>query len=229
MKRNAGSFIHGRRIKAALSDRGGEGVFWGIAIGMLLYAVFSPFIGYGWGFAPYVAALIAAYGAIEVASAKRFSQWNFENLQKGEDAETRIGQLIEYVLTREGCAVAHSVTEISKVGDIDHIVATPSAIWVIETKYKRVPRKTFPEVLSRIAANTASVRQWAPDGTTVRGCLVLAYESSIRKRNYPYRTEQITAFTPQQLQRELNQEIQSTRSLDEQVAKDIWMLGHSSE
>ena len=230
MKRNAGSHIHGRRIKAVMFDRGGEGVLWGIAIGLLLYAVFSPLIGYGWGFVPYLVTLVAVYIAVEVASARGFSRWNYENLEKGENAETRVGQLIEYALTRDGCAVAHSVTaEIAKVGDIDHIVATPSAIWVIETKYKKVPPKRFPEVLSRIAANTESVRQWAPVGTSVRACLVLAYENKIGKQDYSYRGERIKAYTPNLLVSEIQGESQCKRTLDENVMDEIWKLGLRNE
>lgn len=208
-----------------MADRLGEGVLWGIAIGMLLYAVFSPLIGYGWGFIPYVVALVAVYFVIDLVADNPFSRFSFENLQKGESAETRVGQLIEHAITRESCAVAHSVTKIAEIGDIDHIVVMPSAIWVIETKYKRVPRSRFPTVLGRIAANTRAVRQWAPAGTTVRGCLVLAYEDSIGKRNYSHANETIRVFTPELLGEEIRRESQSKRMVDERVAKDVWQLG----
>ena len=85
-----------------------------------------------------------------------------DNLEKGVDAETRVGQIVEYAITAENCAVAHSVTMIARVGDLDHIVATPVSVWVIETKYRRVSKKSFSKVLSRIAANTDAVRQWVP-------------------------------------------------------------------
>ena len=94
------------------------------------------------------------------------------------DVETLVGQTIERAITAENCAVAHSVKKIAKVGDIDHIVATPKAVWVTETKYRKVPPKSFPKVLNRIAANMKSVRQWAHGKTTVRGCLVLAFENA---------------------------------------------------
>lgn len=232
MKRNAGSFLHQLKIEAVLLDRGIEGVFWGLTIGTLLYAMVIPLIGYGWGFVPFIAVLTGVLIAMKFAGTERFSQWNFENLQKGENAETRVGQLIEYALTRDGCAVAHSVTAgIARVGDIDHMVATPIAIWVIETKYRKVPRKELNKVLGRIAANTVAVRQWAPAGTTVRGCLVLAYETKISKRKYPGPSgkEEITAYTTQQLVREMSHEARSERSLEEKVARDIWELGQVSD
>ena len=211
-------------IKSALLGTGGAGICSGLATGLLFHAVFPRWIGWGWGFAGYMAALAAVYIAIRIIE-RPSSRWNFENLRKGEDAENRVGQIIEYAITARNCAVAHSVTAIAKVGDIDHLVATPVAVWVIETKYRRVPEKFFPEVLSRIAANTESVRQWVPADTTVRGCLVLAYETDINRRNYSHGKEKITAFTPELLMREMRSEARGSRTLDERLAKDIWKLG----
>ena len=228
MRRNAGAFLRGKRVKFLMLGMGGTGIYFGLAIGWLLYAVFPQWIGYGWGFAAYIAALAAVYISIRVVD-RPSSRWNFENLRKGENAETRVGQIIEYAITTENCAVAHSVTEIARVGDIDHIVATPLAVWVIETKYKRVPGTSFPEVLSRIAKNTNAVRQWAPAGTTVRGCLVLAYETAIKRRNYSHGNEKITAYTPELLMREMRHEARAKRLLDARITKDIWKLGHIAE
>ena len=143
-----------------------------------------------------------------------------------------MGQIIEYAITAESCAVAHSVKEIAKVGDIDHIVATPVGVWVIETKYKKVPKKFFRDVLSRIAENTNAVRQWVPAGTPVRGCLVLAYETDIKKKNYSHGKEKITVYTQDSLvslMREVRLEAREKRSLDERITKDIWKLGHIAE
>ena len=136
---------------------------------------------------------------------------------------------IERAITAENCAVAHSVKEIASVGDIDHIVATPVAIWVIETKYQRVPPEAFPKVLSRIAANTKAVRQWAPMGTTVRGCLVLAYEEKIKRREYSSEKETIIAYTPDMLVREMSREARENQRIDGQVSESIWRLGRVIE
>ena len=159
-------------------------------------------------------------------------RWNIDNLGKGLDAETRVGQIIEYAITARDCAVAHSVIEIAKVGDIDHIVATPRGIWVIETKYKRVPKKAFPEVLSRIAANTDAVREWAPAGTDVRACLVLAYETGKARKTRSHGKEKIAVYTEESLaalMRELRKEARGSGSLDERIAKDIWRLARITE
>ena len=69
-------------------------------------------------------------------------------------------------------------------------------LWVIETKYRRVPREHFPEVLRRIADNTTAVWEWAAPGTPVRECLVLAYESRIHRKTYDYGKEAIVVHPP---------------------------------
>lgn len=237
MKKNAGSFIQGKLVKSTLLGVGGAGIYVGLAIGLLLYFVFPRWIGYGWGFAAFVVALAAIYIAIRVI--ERPSSWgNFENLKKGVDAETRVGNIIEYAITAESCAVAHSVTEIAKVGDIDHIVATPVAIWVIETKYKAVPPNKLNEVLNRIATNVDAVRQWAPGSPPVRGCLVLAYEETeFKKKIFEGNKknggiEKITVYTRDSLatfRREMREEARGRRSLDQQIAKRVWKLGRVTE
>ena len=199
----------------------------GLGIAPLFYLV-AIWFGLFWGIAAWMATCVTVWVAVRTLDRPSY-RWNWDNLKKGVDAETRVGQIIEYAITAEYCAVAHSVTEIAKVGDIDHIVATPKGIWVIETKYKRVPEKFFPGVLSRIAANTVAVRQWAPAETPVRGCLVLAYEKEIKRRNFSHGKEKISAFTPEMLMREMRREARGRRSLDERIAKDIWKLGHVTE
>ena len=80
-------------------------------------------------------------------------------------------------------------------------------------------------MLRRIANNTAAVRNWAPPGTPVRACLVLAYEKRIKRKDYDYRKEPIVARTPALLARELAVEAGRTRTLDEGVAAAVWKLG----
>ena len=142
-----------------------------------------------------------------------------------------MAQTIEYALAAPNCAVAHSVTSIAKVGDIDHLIATPEGIWVIETKYSKVRLKYFPSVLRSIAANTKSVRKqsWVPEGIKVRGGLVLAFDSKFRKRNYSEASEDIRVFTPKLLQTELRKEARSEMCLDREIAEKIWDLGYIDE
>lgn len=231
MRRNAGSFVRSKLISSSLLAIGGVGMAMGMSIGLLFYVVFPPWPDSYWGVVAYAGTAGVLLSAIWLMERPGF-RWNLENLRKGAKAEARVGQLVEYALTAEHCAVAHAVTAIAAVGDIDHLVATPAAVWVIETKYKRVPKNSFPEVLRRIAANMAAVRQWLPAGTPVRGCLVLAYESDIKRRPYFHDKEQIPVYTQDSLgtlMREIREEARGRQSLDEHVAKDIWKLGRVAD
>ena len=227
MRRNAGSFVREKMVRLSMLGIAGAGIVMGLVIG-LLFTIIGKWIGFYWGLAAYIATGAAVYFAVRILDRPSF-RWNVDNLGKGVDAETRVGQIIEYAITAKNCAVAHSVTTIATVGDIDHIVATPVAVWVLETKYKRVPEKSFPEVLSRIAANADAVRQWAPAGTPVQGGLVLAYETDIKRRDFSHGKEKITAYTPVLLMREMRREARKRRSLDERITKDIWELGRVAE
>ena len=150
--------------------------------------------------------------------------WRLADMLKGATAEERVGQVIEYALTSERCAVAHHVEEVAKTGDIDHLVATPRGLWVIETKHGRVPEREFPETLRRIAANVAGVRAWAP-GTRVTGCLVFASEPE--KRPKPTRkqgAETIRVFAnPEALMRELRDEAR-TEGGSSSIVREVWRL-----
>ena len=202
----------------------------GLGLAPLFYLI-DIWAGQIWTVVAYLGTTVVVYFVVRRLD-RPSERWTIDNLQKGLDAENRVGQIIEYAITAKDCAVAHSVTEIAKVGDIDHIVATPRGIWVIETKYKKVPKKSFPEVLGRIAANTDAVRKWAPAGTHVRGCLVLAYEPEKAKKSFSHGNEKIAVYTEDSLatlMRELRKEARGRRSLDGQISKDIWKLGHVTE
>ena len=72
----------------------------------------------------YITTGAAVYFAVRILDRPSF-RWNMDNLEKGVDAETRVGQIIEYAITAENCAVAHSVTMIARVGDIDPLSPHP--------------------------------------------------------------------------------------------------------
>ena len=223
MRRNAGSFVREKLLKQSFYLLVVVGFLMGLGIASL-----AQYTGAWLGF-PWLSLPIAAVGLIALIALcylrRDSNRWSLENLEKGLDAENYVGQLIERAITAENCAVSHSVTSIAKVGDIDHLVATPRSLWVIETKYKKVPKQKLPEVLSRIAANTIAVRRWAPEGTIVRGCLILAYESRIRRRKYDSSGEEITAYTPRLLLDEMRDEVQQEQLLNKGIAPDIWKLG----
>ena len=230
MRRTAGSFVRRRIVDKASLLLVVAGMCFGFTIAVLIKLLIGPLVSDSLIVIAYVLLAVASSAVVLKATVSR-SRWSLDNLAKGKEAEIRVGEIIEYAITAEGCAVAHSVTEIAKVGDIDHIVATPVGIWVIETKYKKVPKKYFPEVLSRVAANIASVRRWAPSGTPVKGCLVLPYEDTkkIRKKEYTHKNEKIAVYggdSLASLMHEIRREARGKRTLDERIAKDIWKLGH---
>ena len=228
MKRNAGAFLRTKLLRMSHLQVAGVGIVMGLPIGYMLQLGLDALLG---DVLSMIAYFLIAFISLNVILlfGEYPSKWSVENMEKGLSAERRIGQIIEYAITSPHCAVAHGVTTIAKVGDIDHLVATPASLCVIETKYQRVPPKHFPNVLRSIAANVKSVRGWVPPGTEVRGCLVLAYESSIRKRDYSKDGEQVRVYTPELLKRELRREACLEPILESNVPSMVWKLGSATE
>ena len=147
------------------------------------------------------------------------------NLLKGGVAERQIGRALEQAVTADSCAVAHNVEGGRPLGDIDHIVATPQGVWVVETKYRRVPKRNFPKVLNRISANVARVLDLLPPDTPVTGCLVLAYESNgvVAERDgiriYNHDTFRSGFLVT------LREERRGDFVVDRQVTDAVWRLG----
>ena len=221
---NAGAFLRQQLVRTAMYGTAVDGIVIGLGIGMAFYAVFPQWIGFGWGVVAYGAAF-AALLITPWVMGKLGWVWDLDSLAKGVDAETGVGQVIERAITAESCAVAHSVTKIAKVGDIDHIVVTPKAVWVIETKYRWVPKPFFPGVLSRIAANTSAVREWLPPGTQVRGCLVLfVFFGAPGKPKFKAGGEEITVYYgTKSLSKEMSKETGKAPPPDP-IVKKIWEL-----
>lgn len=144
---------------------------------------------------------------------------------KGADSEQNIGQAIEYAITAPHCAVAHSVTALTDADDIDHLVATPGGLWVVETKHRRVPRKTFPRTLSAIARKVKETRAWAPPGTPVRGCLVLDNPEGAMQRRRQASGETIFVYTAGSLAKALAEEAGAYPSVSPELANAVWELG----
>ena len=154
--------------------------------------------------------LLPGAGLLVAALRKLARGWRLLDMRKGAHAEETVGQAIEYALTRERCAVAHHVEGIARIGDIDHLVATPRGLWVIETKDGRVPRSDFQESLRRIALNVEAVRDWVP-GMRVTGCFVIATgRGSPPKPTYGWGAETIRCFgSAVSLMREVQTEARS--------------------
>lgn len=231
--RLAGAFVRRKRVGLAL----GITVVIGVLLGLVLGPLFTRLLGWlfgdrwfgemwwgVWTTGVGVLGLVVLWFVLRCVDEGRYSR-----LEKGEDAEVRAGQAIGYAITAPNCAVAHSVMKVARVGDIDHLVATPVRVWVIETKYRKVPTKKFPEVLQRLADNSKGVREWAPPGTPIRACLVLAHGPEAKKKDFKSKGEAIVVHTPRSLALELKSEAVRELELDKRVAGDVWKLGVVSE
>ena len=169
MNPSAGAFVRRKRNELLVITVAGAGAIMGLSVGTVFHQLIGVWLG-----------ALSALGAVLVVavvvllSIRSLERRHPGNADSGEKAETLAAQVIEHALTAPDCALARSVVAIARARDIDHLVATPVRLWVIETKHRRGPRERFPEVLRRIADNTTAVWEWAPAGTPVRGCLVLA-------------------------------------------------------
>ena len=181
-----------------------------------------------WAAAAVSSTVLAAIAAC-LWAARVLARRPLGGLGTGGEANTCARQAIEHALTTPGCAVAHSVRSIGRARNIDHLVATPLRLWVIETKYEGVPRDQFPDVLRQVAEHTSAVWKWAPPGTPVRGCLVLAKESMPGRRTYDYGKEPVVVHTPASLASELKAEASQERMIDERVAADVRELARVAE
>ena len=225
MRRNPGEWLRerllDRMLQAALFAMVGMG--WLLGAGLMLWATRGPGQPVpGWMAWSILLLPGAAFALTALYKAKR--GWRLTDMRKGASAEQRVGQVIEYALTSERCAVAHHVEDIARIGDIDHLVATPRGLWVIETKHGRVPKRVFRETLRRIALNVAGVRTWAPE-MQVTGCLVFASEPEKRPRpTFKQGAETIRVFAnPESLMRELRDEARDEGG-SAGIALEVWRL-----
>ena len=148
---------------------------------------------------------------------------------KGADSEQNIGQAIERAITAPRCAVAHTVTGLTGSGDVDHLVATPAGLWVVETKAGRVPRNRFPRVLNGLARKVKAAREWAPPGTAVRGCLALDDPQRARRRRYEAAGETIAVHSVQSLTEALSAEAGGLPASAPELAERVWTLAGPDE
>lgn len=229
MMRLAGVFVRRKRVGLAL----GMTLVVGVLLGLVIGPLFPRLVGWWFGdrlFGEMWSGVwTAGFGMLALGVLwiilRCVDEGRYSRLEKGEDAEVRAGQAIGWAITAPNCAVAHSVTKIAKVGDIDHLVATPVRVWVIETKFRKVPPKKFPTVLQRLADNSKRVRDWAPSGTPIRACLVLAHGPEPKKKKFDSKGETIVVHTPHSIAKELKAEAVSELELDKQVAWEVWKLG----
>lgn len=150
---------------------------------------------------------------------------------KGAVAERRVGNVIDCAIASPGCATAHSVVTIKgTLGDIDHLVVTPGHIWVIETKYRRVPKRHFAEVLRRLEQNMGAVRKWAATGVDVKARLVLVEgQSGLDTYTTRHKDEEVLCLPPDALLKEIRQAAKEQPSgADKTLARRAFRLSSYS-
>ena len=156
--------------------------------------------------------------------------WRLGDMRKGAHSEVRIGAAIEDALTQPSCAIAHGVMDIAREGDIDHLIATPQRIWVIESKYGRLPHREFAKTLRRIVVNVNAVSEWQPDVEVV-GCLVFGGDSKVKAQStYTRDGRQILCFKDLKfLAQQLRMEAGEERTVPEGVARKVWSLANARD
>ena len=120
MRRQPGSWLHRRFLMRGVAAVAGAALLFGIAIGTWAHMLLPELAELMTGV--YVFGSIVGAAALAMVGVGPRSR---SNIEKGMDAEMRVGQAIDYAVAAPRCAVAHNVTKIAKYGDIDHIVLTP--------------------------------------------------------------------------------------------------------
>ena len=165
MSRTPGGWMRSRIAVRRTFRDGAVGALAGVAAGTVAAQTVPPDIVLG--------GVAAAWAGMVLAALLRRS-YSIRNLERGLAGEEAVAAEIGAAMLAPRCAAAHGVTGIDGlIGDIDHLVATPSRLWVVETKSGRLPAGRLADAMRRVESNVAAVGRWA-DGAPVRGCVVLA-------------------------------------------------------
>ena len=156
MRRFAGAFVRRKRNEVLLLLAAGGGVLVGLWLGYLLHQAMGAWLDGVWVSVGFAGAILVAVTAFWIVF-RKVERGRLGRLEKGEDAEVRAGQFIEYALTAPSCAIAHSVTGIARVGDIDHVVATPVRGCLVLAYESRVHRKTYDYGKEPIVVHTPAL------------------------------------------------------------------------
>ena len=211
-----------RRPSVAAFAAGG-GALAGLCIGFGLGRMMDAPQGRMTGMLAIAAGIALAIAALPVLRVLRRAGASRPDKDNGQATPTR--RAIEHALAAPGCAAAHSVRTIARAGVIDHLVATPVRLWVITAIDWRVSREELLHILAATADNTTAVWDWAPQGTPVRGCLVLGGERRQARTRYDYGKGPVVVHTPETLACELGAESARSPELDGRVADAVGKLG----
>lgn len=212
------------------------------SVGMLAMAG----IGFGLGFTlrglPVLDALggtVAIWGMVVVMALACGTLYWFggrieSTWRAGWDAERRVGDLIEHAVVETGCAFAHDVKEaLGGSGNVDHVVMTPTGVWVVETKAHWLSPRRFPAALAQAANNARRVRRHLRTPHPVRAVLVIAerVEGSF-ERDRDWRGEPVKVFDAKTFWRVLREERRQGRAVErftdmERIERMVWDLGSS--
>lgn len=147
----------------------------GFTVGFLVGGL-PQFDGAPGGLAAWVAlgVMIAALGIFYAYCRQVVTTWG-----RGLEAERQVGDLIEHAVAQRGCAFAHDVKEaLGGRGNVDHVVMTPTGVWVVETKAAWLSKRRFPAALRQVAENADRVRRHLETSLPVRGALVIGDRSN---------------------------------------------------
>lgn len=153
-------------------------------------------------------------------------RYSAKNLEKGLEAEWRTGEVIDYALTHMNCAAAHNVEGIGS-GDIDHLVVTPHALWVIDSKY-RFDDRWLQGWLTLTAKRVRAVERWSGQQAPVRGCL--AFLSGFDRDPEEHRAEDGTPVLCVDVNngfvKSLHDDMRRDgRTVDKALFKRVWEMG----
>ncbi|MCY4143238.1 MAG: NERD domain-containing protein [Gammaproteobacteria bacterium] len=218
-RRRPGQYLRERLIDQGLYVVLILGAVVGLAIACLLYLMVVGWLGLSREFPSFL--LYFAGVGLLVAVWWTFPRrnWSARNLLKGMVGETTVADVIERsMLQAFGCFIANDVRLPTTGGNIDHIVVTPQRVLVVETKYRRVIPRVFPQVMRRIVKCTDIVRKYVGSEVEVTGCLVIADPATRVKPTYTLPGgETIHAYTSSTLEAALKQECRKPRTLPEDV------------
>ena len=174
-------------------------------------------------------AIPAAAVGILVAVAV-FMAWTNSSLGRRLAAEKLVGDRIEHALARNGCAFAHDVKEaLGSGGNVDHVVLTPTGVWVVETKAAWLEGRRFPEALRQVAHNVRRVREKLETPLPVRGALVISDDSKPYEEDFDWKGEPVTAFRLVsfwgRLREECDGDAMASPGEFEELARKVWNLG----
>ena len=158
------------------------------------------------------------------------------DLEKGIEAEQRTGEVIEFALAYPNCAAAHNVTDVTGTGDIDHLVVTPHAVWVVDSKY-HYENGWLDDKIDRVARQVRAVERWiVQEGfgeTPVKGCL--AFLTGFDSETHEHAARDGTPILCVDVSRKdsnglvvaLHEDMkkQPTRTVDKALATQVWKLG----